>query len=263
MHPAARPYQSIALPGRERLEHWHERIPPLYLVAASIVVGDATGLSLHLSLWPAIALTVAALSLFACRRPGWGMTVALGAIALAAGHASAGLYSKALLPNDIRRFPENAQVHLEGILNRAPERVNNSWRLYMRLQRAAAMGSPLTVAAGEVRVIVGSDAPYAIGQRLVIDGRLRFPRNLGNPGEFNYAAYLARQGIAVTALARPEAVAIVGQEPAGIQGRVEALRKRIGGLIDRELEQPQRGEMRALIIGDQGQLQPGIRQAFA
>jgi len=242
---------------------WHERIPPLYLVAASVVVGDGTGLFLHPSLWPAVALTLGAFGLFAYRRPALGMTIAMGAIALAAGHASSQLYSRALLPDDIRRFPENARVSLEGVLNRSPERMNDGWRLYMRLERAGTRGAKPTTAVGEVQVTVMGDSPYMVGQRLAIDARLRFPHNLGNPGEFNYAAYLARQGIAATALAKPGAIAILGQEPGGIRGLIQALRGRIGGLIDRALEQPQRGEMRALIIGDQGQLEPRIREAFA
>lgn len=263
MQRRAQPYQSISPPGKEQIEPWHARTPPLYLVAGSVVIGDGAGLVLHLSLWPAVALTLAALGLFACRRPGWGLAMAMGAIALAASNTSSRLYCGALLPNDIRRLPQGAQVRLEGVLDRAPERANDGWRLYLRLERAGARGALATPAVGEVRVIALGDAAYTIGQRLAIDARLRFPRNLGNPGEFNYAAYLARQRIVVTALAQPGAIAILGRAPAGLEGVTEAMRERIGQLIDSSLEQPQRGELRALIIGDRGQLQGRLREAFA
>ena len=65
-----------------------------------------------------------------------------------------------------------------------------------------------TAARGGVRVTVRrreGDSPLRLeyGRRIEFLGRLRAPRNFGNPGSFDHAGYLQRQGIHLLATVRP------------------------------------------------------------
>ena len=137
-------------------------------------------------------------------------------------------------------------------------------RLYLRVERAGVPDGALAAATGTIRVTVVDPAHYRIGDRLRIDSHIRFPRNYGNPGEFDYEGYMARERVAATAVvSHPEQIQRIGYRPPWFWGAVEEVRERIGDFIDAGLTDPERAEMRALIIGDRGGIDRHLRDVFA
>ncbi len=96
--------------------------------------------------------------------------------------------------------------------------------------------------------------------------RLRAPKNLNNPGSFDYRRLLARQGIGLIAYVRTRDEIAV--EPArvrtGFRRSIDRMRLRIKDVILRNAEgQEAAGIVTALVIGDQGYLSGDIRRMFA
>jgi competence protein ComEC len=113
---------------------------------------------------------------------------------------------------------------------------------------------------------VGGHARVRVGDEVRVAGALRFARNFGDPGEFDYAGYLARQGIAATMVLNTSERArlvVIGHRREFPASQIAAIRARIGGFIDANLAGQQRAEMRALVIGDRGGIGAALRQRFA
>jgi competence protein ComEC len=119
-----------------------------------------------------------------------------------------------------------------------------------------------------VAVLAPGAGPYRLGDDVRLTSRLRFPRNDGNPGEFDYEGFMAREGIAATMTVRaakggPPGIEVIGYHPRFPASHIEAIRDRIGAFIDANLPWPERAEMRALVIGDRGGIDDRIRNEYA
>lgn len=242
-----------------------ERGPPIYAVAAAVVAGDALG-NCHLSapLWIAVLIAIAAAVSFLARRAHWGTALALLAIAAASGAAVHDLLDPPSDAISIRRFGDDGECTIEGRLVREAERYQGRLHLYLKVEAASRSGEAPAPASGLIRVTVLKPADYRIGDRVRLTAKLRLPRNFGNPGEFDYEAYMAREGIAATAVvANASAIAIVERRPMFPSSAIESIRTRIGALIDSNLDYPEREEMRALVIGDRGGIGRELRESFA
>jgi competence protein ComEC len=250
---------------------WLLETPPLYTVTLAIVAGDALGNSgIFFPLWIAIALAVSATVLFMASRPALAMAIALAGISAAATVPVHQLLYPRNDPAAITRFADNAMVTLEGRLVREPEAVGmDRTYLYARVKRAGPTQGSLTSTMGLVRIAIVGAHHFRIGDEIRITSRLRFPRNDGNPGEFDYRSWLLRQGIGATMFVGPPkakastSIAIIGHENFFPATTIEAIRERIGEFIDANLTYPANVEMRALIIGDRGGIDENLRQTFA
>ncbi len=244
-------------------------IAPIYVVAGAIALGDGLGnFRVFAPGWLALALTVAAICGYLCARARLGFALAIIALAAAATIPVRELLAPAPAPNSIRDFPDGQKITLEGVLDRAPERLPGLTHLYVAVDRAAAAGTVLSASSGQVRIAALDFARFRIGDVIRITGRLRFARNNGDPGEFDYQGYMARAGIAAT-LTAPErsfgtaAFSIIGYRRPLVAGAIENVRERIGAFFDANLHDPERAEMRAIVIGDRGGISQDLRSRFA
>ena len=103
------------------------------------------------------------------------------------------------------------------------------------------------------------------GQNIELDGKVRTPRNFGNPGAFDYRHYLARQNTYWTVSAAAGTVRVLpGQCGTRFQKAVMDLRQaaltRIAGLYPGDTYQS--GMMQALLIGQSFQLQRVWTEAY-
>jgi competence protein ComEC len=221
--------------------------------------------------WLTAAVALAATLLFLSRRQAIGMTLALIAIAAAATLPVQQLIERPLSKISVSRFADGSTVALEGYLERAPERVERERaliELYLRVERAGAIATQMTPAADLVRITASIDRPFQVGDELRVSGRIRFPRNNGNPGEFDYRDWLLRQGIAATMFVEPKKglpapIVMIGHRDFWFAAHIERIREEIGAFIDANLKYPENVEMRALIIGDRGGIDENLRQRFA
>ena len=105
----------------------------------------------------------------------------------------------------------------------------------------------------------GEALPYLrYGQNLELDGKIRRPRNFGNPGAFDYATYLARQDIYWTVSSDAATVRILpGRCGHWFQKAVMDLRQSALERIERLYlgDSYQTGMMQAILIGQSFQLQ--------
>jgi competence protein ComEC len=105
---------------------------------------------------------------------------------------------------------------------------------------------------------------WLAGDRMRLRTVLRRPRNFGNPGELDYAGYLARHGIYVTAYADDDrSFSIVERAAAGPLQALLQWRRDIGAGFDASLPAADAAVLRALIIGDDAGIPQTLRRAFS
>ncbi len=163
---------------------------------------------------------------------------------------------------------EGSRVTIEGRVYRGIEHEAYGDRLYVAVERAAEKGDALLRSRGNVRIAVLGGGTFKLGDEIRLSARIHFPRNYGNPGEFDYVALMARDGIDATMTASKKsfgspAFQIIGYRSIFPSSHVEAIRTRIGDFFDRNLAYPENAEMRALVIGDQSEIGEPLRQTFA
>jgi competence protein ComEC len=243
--------------------------PPLYIASFAVVAGDALGnCGLWMPLWCAALIALAAGALFLAAHPAFATATATIAIVAAATIPAHQMLAPPEGPTSLARFADGAIVTLEGRVVRAPEHAGGDRTyLYLRVDRAG-VGDALAPAAGLIRLTQLGEQSIRLGDRLGLTSSIRFPRNDGNPGEFDYRGYLLRNGIVATMVAAqkknaPPPITILGHRTVVPGSAIEAARDRIGALIDSTLHYPESAEMRALIIGDRGGIDEPLRQKFA
>ncbi|HYL60781.1 MAG TPA: DNA internalization-related competence protein ComEC/Rec2 [Candidatus Acidoferrales bacterium] len=257
-----------------------ERIAPVYAVAFAIVVGDGLA-NFHLSIpfWIPLVVGIVALAAFLATRPGLGTIIAYLAIALSATAAADAVLAPPLAPGSIRNLTAGSRVTIEGRVFREVERELYGDRLYVAVERAAEQGTPMVKRDGAVRIVVPAGGGYRLGDEVRFTAPIHFPRNYGNPGEFDYAALMAREGIDATMTAAirhapaaassrrkpPDSIApqVIGHRSTFPASQIESIRLRIGQFFDRNLDYPENAEMRALVIGDRGEIGELLRNIFA
>ncbi|MHB9058399.1 MAG: DNA internalization-related competence protein ComEC/Rec2 [Bacillota bacterium] len=105
------------------------------------------------------------------------------------------------------------------------------------------------------------DRPPAFGQEVLIEGDLTVPRGPGNPGEFDYRAYLERRGVAalLEAYHREETARPVGPS---LTGLALALRRRLGAAVRVNLPPTEAALLEGVVFGGSRGLPPEVEKAF-
>jgi len=131
------------------------------------------------------------------------------------------------LPQDIFQGKESI---FEGMIIEAPEKRHDGYRMKLRSQG-------LTVSLS-----ISSDQdceplPFRYGDLVRASLRLRMPRNLNNPGGFDYERYLRLNGIDALANLRSFGdIALVGRGGSPFMRWIESMRIRVGQGIERALK---------------------------
>lgn len=123
---------------------------------------------------------------------------------------------------------------------------------------------------GRVRVRVTwrmPDRAVYEGDRIAVAARWHPPRGTHNDGGFDYGEYLLRQGIvAVGTVSGPEAVRVLasGQESWrwALWTQLDRWRQQIARAAATSLDAPLAGMFLGLVTGDQGTIDPSMREAF-
>jgi competence protein ComEC len=243
-------------------------IAPIYLVAIAIIAGDALGVcAIAVPLWIAVALAIASAVLFMRHIPAVATAIALIAIVAAASAPAREIIAPPPDASSIRHFADRTRVIAEGWIARAPERFPDREYVFVDTDRAGTSAAALRPEHGTIRVtVVDGGAHVRVGDEVQVRGALRFGLNFGDPGEFDYAAYLARNGIAARMVLYRDTdapIAVIGYRREFPQAQIASLRARIGAFIDANLEGDERAEMRALVIGDRSGISRALRRRFA
>ena len=179
------------------------------------------------------------------------------------------VYAPDFPPPHLRHLSLPQKVILEGWLFQEPERGPTRGRLYLEAQRVWQDGQSQP-ATGKVLVTVrhfqDRKDPWQYGDVMKLPLKLRIPRNFQTPGSFDYAGYLARRDIYLSAFVwdakKIKKVELADREGTWLRHRIEHVRRTVGGFFDEQLSAKSAAILRALIIGDKSRLDPELRDSF-
>jgi competence protein ComEC len=239
--------------------------PFLVTLAVGLLLGDALA-GRGLTMPPAASAAAAALAaalLFSADLARRHLGVLL--LAVVAGNlAAARIYRPRFPPDHIALAATHTPVDIKARLSADPEPRGERTRLWLQAEEIDE-GQGWRPTQGTVLLATRRlERPWAAGDRLSATVALRRPRNFGNLGEFDYVAYLARQGVYVTAFADDDAqFTPLGHADGGIGAWFARWRRGVGALIHRSLAEPQASVLSALIIGSAAALPTELRAAFS
>jgi competence protein ComEC len=215
-----------------------------------------------------LAFAILALCAFLDSRRTLGLAVAYAALALAATAAVTNVIEPPRAAHNIATMPEGSRITIEGPVYRETEHEPYGDRIYVTVERAAGQDGIMLPSSGNVRIAVLGGGDFKLGDEIKLSARIHFPRNYGNPGGFDYAGLMARDGINATMTAPNKSLGsprfqIIGHRSSFPASQIESIRTHSGEFFDRNLAYPENAEMRALVIGDQGEIGEPLRQTFA
>jgi competence protein ComEC len=234
-------------------------LAPVVLALAAGIAAPAWGCTLPLPWLPAglLALLAAMLLMFALGRRARLLPLVFFGLLGMALHQQARY--PVFPPHHVVNLPQDQVLTLSGHLYHPSKTGAGGVQLFLEAE-ARRHGQGWQPAAGKVLLSAPPMEPPTAGARLVVKGRLREPAGLKNPGAFDRARFLAADGI-FRELRLRDAEDLVflaaGRPP---------LRERLRGGIRRllkELPSKLGAIYLAMLLGDQGEITPEIRQALA
>jgi len=154
-------------------------------------------------------------------------------------------------------------IAVEGVLYSAPERFPDKTRLYVDAEKNVAKNKIIPVSGKILITLRSPSVNVKYGDRIRFIAKLRTPRNFGNPGEFDYAGTLARQGIFATGYVENERwiAVLADEERYTIRAGIEDVRTKLMDFIDRAGAENS-GIIKALLLGEKGEITREIRERF-
>jgi competence protein ComEC len=251
-------------PSVERASSGH---PSVWLVVmtAALLAGQATA-SLGEMPWTARFVAVLPLLLGISRRSRrWAILFILAAVAFAIGYARHRQLLHPVFPAHHLRslIDASSKLYLEGSLRQEPEKLPNRNRWLVSAERIWHPTGAEEI-TGDILVNVRrARREWRYGDRVRFWVRPVVPRDGGNPGGFNYATYLADREIYATGfLENDDEVELLERRPSAVRGAVEALRRQIRRYIEQNISPNNSPLLKALTVGDMGEISKEMRAEF-
>ncbi len=219
--------------------------------------------------WPAAVLSlllVLAFLVYLFRRTAAFAVLVLCAF-FCAGWLRLALARQAVPPNDVRSMADwPAPLSLEGVIS-SPVEVRGDRQIFRFAVDSLWTEERGFSAAGQTRVTVYDTlGSLRQGDRLVVKGMLRRPSGSHNPGDFDYRAWLAGQGIhtqfSVTDATRLLRLAR-DQDPPLQRYIIRPVRDHALRVIRSGLESEPRALLGALLIGVRTEIDDKMREEFS
>ena len=147
-----------------------------------------------------------------------------------------------------------------------PGHTDSPRTLLLLQSRALMRGEEAIRARGLLRVLIEGDATEQLswGDRIQLTGQIDLPEPAKNPGEFDFARLMQRQGMSAMAFARHPAAARVIQ-PASVwnpERWLNVFRQQTVILLRDNLNAQNRATAEALLLGNRGHLSPDVERDF-
>jgi len=161
-------------------------------------------------------------------------------------------------------FAGDKRYHLEGVLYRPPESAQDKTRLYVRAEKIYLGEGNFPVVGNLLLTVRDRKNDLRYGDRVRFISRLYLPRPATNPGGFDYQRFLALQEIWVTAYANDSSEVVRMEEGQGnaFFHFVERGREKIRAFLDGNAPEKSRGIIKALILGERGEISKEVNEQF-
>ena len=161
-------------------------------------------------------------------------------------------------------FPADRKFNIEGILYRAPEPDQGKTRLYVRAERIQEPRQQLPATGKILLTVKDAKTPFHYGDRVRFISKLYRPKAATNPGGFDYRRFLALRGIWVTAFANSTDDVVRMEEGQGnfFFHFIESGREKIRVFLDENAPAESRGVIKALILGERGEIPKELNEKF-
>jgi competence protein ComEC len=169
------------------------------------------------------------------------------------------------LPNNHIARHEGERMTVEGVVTERPELRDGGGTMLLEV-RSAGVDGTLAPSTGRILVRSGEGSfPIGTGDLVRITSRIRIPRPLGLPGEFDYGRHLALRGIRAT-LFVPRADQAVLLAPATVHGArrwIDSLAASGGRFVDQAVGGPTGEILKALLTGERGGIPRELEDTYA
>ena len=167
-------------------------------------------------------------------------------------------------PNHLIRYAGDPKFNIEGLIYRSPEPLEDKVRVHVRAEKIHLGGSQFPVAGNLLLTVKDKQVDLRYGDRVRFISRIYVPRPATNPGSFDYRRFLAFQGIWVTAYANSAAEIVRMEEKKGNSffHFVESGREKIRKFIDENASPQTGGIIKALVLGDRGDISKEVNERF-
>jgi len=222
------------------------------------------------SVWAGCVLGVGILSLWFLRGKKIFLPVFVVAV-ICAGILWARL--DAYIPsNAVQNFTGDARMTLRGVVDSLPEAKVRGKKMTVSLVLKARSITKQESGRRKFYKVNGNvqvfllQSPFLpqVGDELRLYGTLSLPRQVLNPGEFDYGKFLALQKIhAVFQVIGKKSIRLTKQGSGfSLSRRIADLRRSIGALIDRVYGAREAAILKALVIGLRSDVAPDVRDDF-
>jgi competence protein ComEC len=233
---------------------------PASLIGVAIGVLVVDGNPQAVSWAPPLAVSAAALGLSVGLATGRVPAAVLASVPIA-------LASLGMLRGDATRLPAGpdsvaaaigrGELAIQGTVTDAPRPREDRWQVVLDDVTAAADGNAVPL-RGRLLAWVPRSVPLVAGDRIGLRATLEEPPILD---DFDYRAYLARQGIA--AIARSFDVERVGHRPGGVLDALGGLRDGLAGGLNDVVPEPEAALGVGILLGIRSGIDPTLEEAFA
>ncbi|MEW6267212.1 MAG: DNA internalization-related competence protein ComEC/Rec2 [Thermodesulfobacteriota bacterium] len=245
------------------------RLPrPLIYTLPFFLAGLAWGpelAALEVNLWPAALSAAGVLLIAAILKRGIGL-IPLGLFfSLLGAAASISAFTPPADPGHVLKRTDEPLV-FGGVIVESPLKSLDRTRLIIAVDEALDRDGRPEPASGRVLVTFPTGP-----SNLNAGDRVRFPAVLhpiappGNPGAFDYRRHQAGQGAWVQTFLKDRRLLMPVQGPAAAGSPLfllSRLRARASDFLDGTMGQPALGLMKALLLGMQDEVEPGVSDAF-
>lgn len=232
---------------------------PLVFLIAGLCTADFRGATPPPWALAALLLATLAASLVRARTP---FLLSLSALFFVWG----GLSLEPFLnpPAGVAAFASELPVTVEGVVDSRPEWLApGGGRLYLRVVRQYRDEGATEVTGRLLVRVEAGRAPLCTGDRILFSSKIRRPRRLGLPGERDYPRQLAYRGVYATAFVREADDLVPVRSGSGWRHDLDLLAAALGRFILESSPSPEGGVLKALLIGDGGDVPQELKDAYA
>lgn len=188
--------------------------------------------------------------------------IGIALLSLLWGSISVMPYIKPQIPaNHILRKISESPVIIVGTIYQRPQLKNRSTRLFIEAESVDGVKT-----TGRIMTTIGGrTVSVGTGDRIRFTTRLREPRNLGIPGEYDFNRFLALQGVFVTGyLSDTDSLELLQKRARfPVQRSIDEMALWLCRFIDHAVLPPESGVLKALLVGERGEVTTEIEGLYA